>query len=157
MSLRDNLTGDQRSYIEKMGFFYEAYGLPRTVGRILGLLLIADPREQSLDDIADALSIAKSSTSTGTRFLERSGLVERAAVAGGRRTYYRMRPHGWAKALRERLASNLAYQRLAEEGLTVIAEGNEQARCNLREMAELYEYFGRETTALMDRWDERHR
>jgi DNA-binding transcriptional regulator GbsR (MarR family) len=156
MALRDTLTGDQRTYVEKVGFFYEAYGLPRTVGRILGLLLIAEPQEQSLDEITDALSVAKSSISTGTRFLMQASLIERAAVSGDRRTYYRVRPGAWAKALRDRLASNTAYQRLAEEGLTVIGQGNEPARANLREMADLYEYFGRETEAVLDRWDGRH-
>ncbi|HEX9093684.1 MAG TPA: MarR family transcriptional regulator [Coriobacteriia bacterium] len=155
MALRDTLTGDQRTYIEKVGFFYEAYGLPRTVGRILGLLLIAEPQEQSLDEITDALSVAKSSVSTGARFLTQAGLIERAAVAGDRKSYYRMRPGAWAKALRDRLASNDAYQRLAEEGLKVISEDNEQARRNLREMAELYEYFGRESAAAIDRWEAR--
>jgi DNA-binding transcriptional regulator GbsR (MarR family) len=122
----------------------------------LGLLLIADPQEQSLDEITDALSVAKSSVSTGARFLTQAGLVERAAVSNDRKSYYRLRPGAWAKALRDRLASNVAYQRLAEEGLTVVGAGNEQARENLREMAELYEYFGRETAALIDRWEEQH-
>jgi DNA-binding transcriptional regulator GbsR (MarR family) len=156
MALRDTLTGDQRTYIEKVGFFYEAYGLPRTVGRILGLLLIAEPQEQSLDEITDALSVAKSSISTGTRFLMQAGLIERAAVSGDRKTYHRIRPGAWAKALRDRLASNAAYQRLAEEGLAVVGEENEQARANLRDMADLYEYFGRETAAVLDRWDGQH-
>ena len=77
MALRDTLTGDQRTYIEKVGLFYEVYGLPRTVGRILGLLLVADPQEESLDEITDALSVAKSSVSTGARFLMQAGLVGR--------------------------------------------------------------------------------
>jgi DNA-binding transcriptional regulator GbsR (MarR family) len=156
VALRDTLTGDQRTYIEKVGFFYEAYGLPRTVGRILGLLLIADPQEQSLDEITDALSVAKSSVSTGARFLMQAGLVERAAVPNDRKSYYRLRPDAWAKALRDRLASNTAYQRLAEDGLAVVGDGNERARKNLREMADLYEYFGRETVAVIDRWEEQH-
>ena len=157
MALRDTLTGDQRTYIEKVGFFYESYGMPRTVGRILGLLLIAEPQEQSLDEITDALSVAKSSISTGTRFLTQAGLIERAAVTGDRKTYYRVRPGAFAKALRARLASNTAYQRLAEDGLAVVAAGNVQARTNLREMAELYEYFSRETQGVLDRWDAEHR
>ncbi len=156
MALRDTLTGDQRTYIEKVGFFYEAYGLPRTVGRILGLLLIADPQEQSLDEITDALSVAKSSVSTGARFLIQAGLVERAAVEGDRKSFYRVRPGAWAKALRDRLASNTAYQRLAEDGLRVVGGNNEAASRNLREMADLYEYFGRESAAALDRWDEQH-
>ena len=156
MALRDTLTGDQRTYIEKVGFFYEAYGLPRTVGRILGLLLIADPQEQSLDEITDALSVAKSSVSTGARFLVQAGLVERAAVSGDRKTYYRTRPGAWAKALRDRLASNAAYKRLAEDGLHVVGADNIQARANLREMADLYDFFGRETEAVLDRWDAEH-
>jgi len=157
MALRDTLTGDQRTYVEKVGFFYEAYGLPRTVGRILGLLLIADPQEQSLDEITDALSVAKSSVSTGARFLTQAGLVERAAVGGDRKSYYRVRPGAWPKALRDRLASNAAYQSLAEEGLAVVGETNEQARRNLQEMADLYAYFGRETAAVIDRWEQQHR
>lgn len=153
MSLAEALSADQKSYVEKFGLFYEAYGMPRTVGRMLGLMLIAQPQEQSLDEITTALGVAKSSASTGARFLVRAGLLERAAVSGGRKSYYRVRPGAWAKALRDRLASNDAYRMLAEEGLAVVDENCEQARANLREMADLYAYFGRETRAVMDRWD----
>ena len=117
MALRETLTGDQRTYVEKVGFFYEAYGLRRTVGRILGLLLIADPQEQSLDEITDALSVAKSSVSTGARFLVKTGLVERAAAVERSQELLPAAAESVGEGAPRQARLEPAYQQLAEEGL----------------------------------------
>ncbi len=75
--------------VERMGLHFEQDGLPRIAGRLLGyLLLSAEPK--SLDELAEALRVSKSSVSTDARLLERMGTVERVAQLGDRRDFYRI-------------------------------------------------------------------
>lgn len=75
--------------VERMGLFLEREGHPRIAGRVLGYLLVSgEPR--SLDDLADALRVSKSSASTDARLLERLGIAERVTMPGDRRDYYRV-------------------------------------------------------------------
>ena len=36
-------TADERQYVEEVALYFEAQGLPRMIGRILGWLLICEP------------------------------------------------------------------------------------------------------------------
>jgi DNA-binding IclR family transcriptional regulator len=56
---------------------FELLGGPRTMGRVYGWLLICDPPQQSLTQLADALSVSKASVSTVARELQEAGMVER--------------------------------------------------------------------------------
>src|SRR5687767_1293747 len=84
----DDLTA---RFIERMGLFCEADGLPRIAGRIFGFLLL-QPDECSLDDIADALGVSKASVSNDTRRLQQLGLLARVGRPGDRRDYYAVAP-----------------------------------------------------------------
>ena len=76
-----------QNYIERMGLLWEAEGLPRIAGRILGFLAL-QPSACSLDDIASALGVSKASASVDARHLERLSLIERVGRPGDRRDYY---------------------------------------------------------------------
>ena len=78
-------------YIERMGLLWEAEGLPRIAGRMLGLLAL-QPEAASLDDIASALGVSKASVSADARQLERLALAERVSRPGDRRDYYAIAP-----------------------------------------------------------------
>ena len=75
--------------VERFGLRFEADGLPRIAGRMLGLLMVsAEPR--SVDDLAEELQASRTSANTNARLLERLGAVERASKPGDRRDYYRV-------------------------------------------------------------------
>lgn len=74
-------------YVERMGLLWEAEGLPRIAGRILGYLTL-QPVAVSLDDMATALGVSKASISTDARHLERLTFIERVGRPGDRRDYY---------------------------------------------------------------------
>lgn len=83
------MESETQAVIERMALFFERDGLPRIAGRVLGYLLLS-PEPRSLDDLADALQVSKSSASTDARRLERMGTVERVTIPGDRRDYYRI-------------------------------------------------------------------
>lgn len=78
-----------QTFIEQMGLTAERHGMPRIAGRLLGFLLL-DGGTHSLDDLADRLHVSKASVSTNARVLENLQLVERHAVPGDRRDFYRI-------------------------------------------------------------------
>ena len=75
--------------VERMGLVFETDGLPRSAGRILGLLFMS-PEPRSLDEVAETLQLSKGSASSSTRLLERLGPIERVTRPGDRKDYYRV-------------------------------------------------------------------
>ncbi|HWG84852.1 MAG TPA: MarR family transcriptional regulator [Deinococcales bacterium] len=94
------MLSDHDQVIEDFGLWYEGYGLPRTLGRMFALLLLADEPRLSLDEIAARLNVSKASASTGARQLVTFGFIEKTTVPGDRRDYYRMSQSGQESQLR---------------------------------------------------------
>jgi len=85
------MTHDPSAFVERAGLTFEAEGLPRMAGRILGHLMICGPPEQSIADLMDALKASNGSISTMTRYLENQGYIQRISVPGARRDYFALR------------------------------------------------------------------
>jgi DNA-binding transcriptional regulator GbsR (MarR family) len=68
-------------------------GATRTMGRVYGWLMICDPPQQSLSQIAEALSVSKASVSTVARQLRKGGMIQRLPAAS-REHHYRVAPGG---------------------------------------------------------------
>src|SRR5262245_27762463 len=108
------------AFVEELALFLEREGLPRMAGRIFSWLLICDPPLQSAADLADALQASKGSISTMTALLARARLIERVALPGRRRDYYRVRPRAMSELMLEATARLAAFRRLAEQGLGLL-------------------------------------
>lgn len=128
------LTPVLSQFIENMGLHYEAYGLPRIGGRILGLLLVA-PGPVSSEEMADALQVSRSSISTNLKTLLMSELVEKVSLPGERVDYYVLSRDCWQKALQLRLAGVLDLEELGEECRRGLEPGHPAGE-RLDEMAE---------------------
>jgi DNA-binding transcriptional regulator GbsR (MarR family) len=148
----------RRRFSEQASALFERTGLAPMTGRILGWLLVAEPAEQSAEEIARALEASRGSVSMSTRLLIDIGIVERARVRGERRAFYRVRPGVWPELLRQNLTRLTDMRRLAERGLEVLGPGAADQRENLEEMLGLYTYFERSLPGLMEGWErQRHR
>ena len=77
----------ERDFVEAMGRHFEAEGVPRIGGRMLGFLLLRDS-PCSLVDIVEQLEVSKASASTNARLLEQWALIQRTSMPGDRRDYY---------------------------------------------------------------------
>jgi DNA-binding transcriptional regulator GbsR (MarR family) len=76
-------------FVEQLGRLGEGEGLPRTAGRMIGLLIV-DGGALSIDDIADSLQVSRASVSTNGRLLESLQIVERVTHPGDRHDYFRV-------------------------------------------------------------------
>ncbi|HEY2239087.1 MAG TPA: MarR family transcriptional regulator, partial [Streptosporangiaceae bacterium] len=78
-------TDAEITFADHTGRFYaRRYGMAPVVGRLLGYLMICEPREQSIADLADALLASRSAIAGAVKSLEQLGLVRRSRAAGER-------------------------------------------------------------------------
>jgi hypothetical protein len=129
-------------------FFVRRYGMAPVVGRLLGYLMICDPREQGLTELADALLASRSAISGAVKALEQLGLVRRTRAAGER-----MDRVGFDLAPQRAFGFDPAeYQEqgdLAREGLAMLADAPPGRRTVLLEWAAFADWL----TAHMPEWE----
>ena len=147
------LNKDVQSFVERMGLTMERLGTSRTLGRILGLLLVADD-PLSLTDMAEVLRVSKASISTNARLCEQTGLALRVSMPGDRRTYYEIVPGAFEMSLSHRLYGLYEMVDLAEEGLAALDETHQKARARLQELHDLYMFLGEGMKSALAQWKE---
>ena len=85
-------------FIEQKGMEYQAEGMPRIAGRLMGLMLIEDG-PFGFNDLAVRLKVSRGSISTNTRLLENLGLIERVSKLGERGDYFQLSPTPFSSLL----------------------------------------------------------
>jgi len=110
-------------------------GTPRAVMRVLGWMVVCRPWEQTAADIQAELGLSAGSVSTAVRMLGELGLLEGVTRSGDRRTYHRLREHGWERVLERRFRALGDMRDLADSALDA-ARGHSDER--LLEMRDTY-------------------
>lgn len=146
-------------YVEEIGLFFANAGLPRMPGRVLGWLLVCEPAHQSAEELAAALRVSSGSVSMAVRMLVQAGAVERYALTGSRRTFYRLRPGFWLREAEEKAKLAAEWRKLADRGLAMLDDtpGEDQAARSLRleEMRDMYAFLETEYAQIDARWRQR--
>jgi len=145
---------EQKHFIEDISLYFEQMGLPRMAGRVLGVLLISDPPEQSLNDLTEVLQASKSSMSTTARLLSEMGLIERASSAKPREAAFRFKPGGWVVFMRMRLRLMASLHEIAERGLELLKDEPPAIRARLQEAHDMFSQIEEELPALLRRIEE---
>lgn len=141
-------------FVEEFALAYEAAGLPRIAGRILGWLMVCDPPEQTAAQLVTTLGVSKASISTMTRLLTQMHLIERVPKRGARSDFYRVRPGIWSERVKNGLASLATYKRLAEKGLQLMETAPPERSERLLEMYQIYSFFEEELKGLLERLEQ---
>lgn len=145
---------ERARFVEDVALHWEAHGLPRIAGRIIGLLMVCDPPHRSATQLKDELGASKGSISTMTRLLLASGTLVVVAVPGDRATYYRLAPHSFEEKMKRRLEAMVGFRDLARRGVELLeAEGSPRVE-ELEQVASLYAFLGDELPRLFERWRE---
>lgn len=139
-------------FVEQMGGYFESNGLTRLSGRLLGWLLVCQPERQSSEELAAALDASSGGISTNARTLIQFGYIERLALAGDRRTYYRLRPNAFAAGERQRIRSMADLTVMAETGLRAMRGAPPESTRRLEEMRTLLSYMHDALIEALDRF-----
>ena len=143
----------KEAYIEDIALQLEQTGMTRMAGRMLGALLVADPAEQSAEDLMDTLQASRGSISSSSRYLIQLGLIERVSIPGERRDYFRNKPGAWVEMTRQGLVQARMFREMAERGLGLINSTDPEVRRGLEEMRDFYAFVEKEFPQVFERWE----
>ncbi|MGP4020665.1 GbsR/MarR family transcriptional regulator [Saccharopolyspora sp. 5N708] len=146
------MSPDETEFIDRIGLFMETIGAPRTMGRIYGWLMICDPPQQSLTELAAALGVSKASISTMIRPMQEGGLVDRLPSAT-RQHLYRIAAGGFTHILQVQLARMDSGVEAAEFGLSMIGDDRPEQRERLEDLRDFCQFTAKDAREeLMQRW-----
>jgi DNA-binding transcriptional regulator GbsR (MarR family) len=111
---------DEATFGDRLGLFMEILGATRTTGRVDGWLLICDPPQQSLTELAATLCASRASVRTLARQMQEGGMIERLPSAT-RQHHYRVTPGGLSRLLDTQLSLMKPGIDVADFGLSVLA------------------------------------
>lgn len=143
---------DERRLVERISMVFESSGLSPVAGRIIGRLLLCEPREQSSAELAEWIGASKGSISTQTQMLATMGLVERTRKPGSRKTWYRIRPHVWTDMLQLEVLRTQQLNAMAKEALALKEALGEPVDDRLREFHGFTDFFLARLPALIGEW-----
>ncbi|MEM6428045.1 MAG: MarR family transcriptional regulator [Deinococcota bacterium] len=147
------MSDSTKEFIEDMGATFEAFGLTRMEGRLLGTLLVADPPEQSAQALADSLQVSRGSISEAVRRLEKICLVHRFSKLGERKDYFRVVPGAWNQIMYERAKATRTLRELMERGLSSVQDCSPQTQTNLEEALSFYTFWEDSFDLLIRHWE----
>jgi DNA-binding MarR family transcriptional regulator len=148
-------TDAEITFADHMGRFYaRRFAFPPMVGRLIGYLAVADPPEQSIGELADALLASRSAITNAVKVLETMRLIRRTRVAGDRRDRVRLdltSPQAMGLDTTE-------YEEMSElvhEGLDVVRDAPIERRALLLEWSEFTDFVLEQTTRMQQEWLQR--
>lgn len=142
---------EQKHFVEDISLYFEQMGIPRMAGRILGVLLVSNPPEQSMIDLCETLQASKSAISTSTRLLSEMGLIERTPSPEPRQVYFRFTPGGWVTFMRMYLRMMASLHQIAERGLELLKDEDPALRERLQEAHDMFSLIEDQLPALLKR------
>src|SRR5215471_8975095 len=146
---------DELIFADHAGRFYaREHGLPPMAGRLLGYLMICDPPEQSIDQLAEALLASRSAITGAVKLLEAYGFAVRTRRAGERvdrvgPNLAALEPRNFDSGLFDEQAT------LFKEGLSLLTDADPDRRAALEEMLALVEFLGERLPQVLAEWHER--
>jgi len=148
------MSPEEGEFVDRLGLFFELLGATRTMGRVYGWLLICDPPQQSLTQLADSLSVSKASVSTVARQLLEGGMVERLP-SPNRQHLYRVTPGGFTSVLETQLSLMRLGIEPAEFALSVLGADRAEQRQRVEDFRDFCEFCTQAyRDQLMQMWSE---
>ncbi|MBV9047444.1 MAG: MarR family transcriptional regulator [Solirubrobacterales bacterium] len=144
---------EEITFADHVGRFYaRRYGFPPMVGRVLGYLLVCDPRDQTIGELSEALLASRSAITSALNVLERIHAIKRSRAAGERMDRVRLD----LSSPQSRGFDISEYQELgdlAREGLQVLEDAPVERRADLLEMAAFADFLVERTRVLQQEWE----
>ena len=132
------------SFIEHFGLDFEHYGSHRTLGRLFAVLLVSH-EPQTLQNLADQLSVSKATCSLTVRQALQAGLVEKVTKPGDRKDYYIVPDNVWIRSTLVKLQILTRWRHLAVEGLKALPPDTPGFQ-RMQDMLQFFEYLDRKFT-----------
>jgi DNA-binding transcriptional regulator GbsR (MarR family) len=147
-----NVTAAQKRLIEKLGVFFEGHGETPAEARIVGLFIVADQLEWTLEDIQQTLGISKSAANNAINILLLKQQVEYVTKPGDRKKYYRSKIEQWMTHAEEQMEKALEVRVLIREALEQRTKSTKEYNAALKEMIDFMEFMLSHHHELFIKW-----
>lgn len=137
------------AFIEQMELFGHETGMPRSLARVIGYLLVCEPAAQSAKDIQQALKLSAGAVSNALAALRSSGMVQSVSVPGVRSMLYELNANSWKNNAIRRLQASSRALDIANRGLQIQPDN-----VRLKAMHHLYEVFDQQAGLLIAKLEE---
>jgi MarR family len=135
-------------------YFARQHGLPPMTGRVIGWLLLCEPAQQTIAELAEALRASRTAVTSAISGLEAWSWVQRSRAAGERVDRVSLDPGLWLRQL-DNPAEYTAFGTLARRGLDALGDAPSDRRARLLEMAAFAEFLAERMPALGAEWSAR--
>ena len=146
----------KRDFIQDFGEAYHMFGLPRLMGRIVGLLLHAD-EPVSLDFITNELNVSKGPVSQIIKRLRDHKQVKRVWIPGDRKDYYIADPDIFEHSFKHHMDMMDQNLKLASKYHKLIKNNHYEAstafKKNINEMESFFLNVHRHYSDLLKEWN----
>lgn len=132
--------------------FARRYGFAPMAGRLLGYLMICDPRDQSIAELAEALLASRSAITNAVAFLDNLHYIRRSRAAGERMDRIRIDMSS-AEATGFDVTEYQEQGDLAREGLALLAGAPPERRAVLLGWAALADFLVARMPGLSKDWE----
>jgi len=139
--------------IDDFGTMLDGMGGGRMVGRVLGLLTLADPAPLSAEAISTQLGASRGSISQATRILVQIGMIRRISKPGERRDYFQVRADAWNESTRRRLTEFDRLIGLYEQCLRLARNEDLPPPRNLEESLAFMRFWKRKFAEIFPAWE----
>lgn len=154
-TLRVVPTDAEITFADHTGRFYaRRYGIPPVAGRLLGYLMVCDPPEQSIAQLADALLASRSAIAGAINALEITHVLQRSRAAGERMDRVRIDMSS-PQAKGMDISEYEELRDIAYEGLRVVRDASIERQAALLELAAFGEFLVERIPALQREWEKR--
>ncbi len=141
----------ENEFVDRMGLVMERLGGTRTMGRLYAWLMICDPPQRSLTELAAQLGVSKTAVSTVARQLEAGGMIERAPTPH-REHRYRVVSGGWTHSIQVQMAALRLSLDAVDFGLSVVGEDLPEQRARLEETRQFFAFTVQDADEFLQRW-----
>lgn len=122
-------------------------------GRVMGLLLVSQPTERTIDNLAAELQVSRGAISMAMKDLLQLGIIEKTARPRDRRRYFSLKRNLWARLYLDQRANFGDHLEMAERGLDLLRGQPLEAKRPLIEMAAFSRFIIEQMPEFIARWE----
>jgi DNA-binding MarR family transcriptional regulator len=124
-------------------------------GRVMGLLLVLQPPEATIGDLAAELQVSRGAISMATKDLLQLGIIEKTTRPRDRRRYYSLKRNLWARLYMDQRANFSDHLEMAERGLDLLQGKPLDVKRPLIEMAAFFQFVREQMPVFIEQWENR--
>lgn len=130
---------EEQQFVERWSAILATEGLPPVAGRLWAWLLVCDPEEQTVEQIAEEIGASRGAISGAVRMLEPSGLVVRTKKRGDRREYWRTSEDAVIHSIQAKHRANRPSLAALDAVIDALGDRSPESLARLRQTQRLYQ------------------